>query len=456
MWKKPIIWLVLLLLFCPDTHAARCKVDGTWYDYDSKQCNPDKPAEAVSQTGPGDMVRSETSSAQISHDAPSIQALQGTAAAKPYLRPWSEMAELATQHCQDRKSPPMGLDCLLKEESGYWEMHGNFSMPERYAEESKSICMARTSSFGSQATCMHNESWGYQSFAAELAMPDDLASAARDECMKKFSSWSQRGSCMSSANKNFKYPNGRNRGGRVEPASSSGYIEPPPGYPAESEVVTFRVRPPAPTKSANLAVTPPIPKALTIQQRAARLAPYAAEPGVLSLATRELESRGDFIELSAAVPRVEGTAAVSFSRPATVDTRYGVRFTEQDNSALGLELFVEAGRVYLVDFVVHAFYSGSYVLHGVLSGVTHEHAFEDLGGAIRNVTARLIAEESGTIGFSLKHVHGKGFTLHAVGISSIEAIGPFTVEPETALSQRPVNQKDFPPVTQNKTSQHPR
>lgn len=217
-------------------------------------------------------------------------------------------------------------------------------------------------------------------------------------------------------------------------ASSVGYIVPPPGFATESEVVTFRVRPPAQREAMAVGERPmavgerpPLPEPLNIRQRAARLALDAADPEVLQAAVDTLDAKADYILLSAEVPHVEDVADLTFSWPATVNTSHGVRLTEEENSSVGLALTVETGRVYLVEFVVRAFEEGSYVL---TSG-SDAHVFEDLGAAIRNVTVRLIPEGSGRIGLSLSRPLGKGFFFHAAAITSVEATGPFAPAAET-------------------------
>lgn len=427
MWTRMIAWGIFLLLLSPATQAARCKVDGKWYSYDSPQCSPHKAVDPGSQATPENPVLDEASDRQTANEAPVISPITGPALMTSYLRPWSEVVYLAEESCKERSTPLDHLDCIVREENGYWAMHGNFEMPEQIVAESKAICATATKSFRNQVLCMHNESMGYEKFTNDSEMPDDMASAARNECQEQFRSWSQRGSCVSSANYRFKYPNGRNRDRAAMPVSSFGYIQPPPGYAKESEVVTFRVRPPKHDHVMAVGEPPPIPEPMTIRQRAARLAPNAADPDVLTIAMEKLENEADFKKLSATVPQLEGFGLLAFSRPATVSTLLGARFTEQDNSALGMSLDVEAGRVYLVDFVVRAFHPGSYVLK---SG-SNTHVFEDLGGAIQHVTARLIAEETGRIGLSLKHQYGKGFTFHVVGVTSIEATGHFAPEAET-------------------------
>ena len=260
MWTRMIAWGVLLLLLSPELHAARCKVDGEWYSYNSPECNPNKAVDPDNETDPIDPVKGQASNRQSANEAPVISPITGPALMTSYLRPWPDVAYLAEQHCKERKSPFSGLDCLLKEENGYWAMHGNFAMPERIAADSKVICATMTRSFHNQVLCMHNESVGYEKFTADSEMPDAMASTARNECQEKFRSWSQRGSCVSSANHRFKYPNGRNRNRAAMTVSSSGYIQPPSGYAKESEVVTFRVRPPNSHPVQTPGEPPPIPK----------------------------------------------------------------------------------------------------------------------------------------------------------------------------------------------------
>jgi hypothetical protein len=310
----------------------------------------------------------------------------------------------------------------MAEESGYWAMRGNFAMPEHLAEQSKAICVAKTTSFGSQAICMQGESRGYQDFTGASEMPDAKAAEARKQCEQKFASWSQRGECMRTANYRHKYPHGRSS--RTVVAVGGAYIGPPPGYATESEVVTFRVRPPAHREAMVVGEPPPLPEPLNIRQRAARLALDAADPEVLQAAVDTLEAKADYNLLSAEVPHVEDVADLTFSWPETVNTTHGVRITEEKNSSVGLTLTVETGRVYLLEFVVRAFVEGSYVL---TSG-PDTHVFEDLGPAIQNVTVRLIPEESGRISLRLSRPLGKGFFFHAVAVTSVEATGLFAPE----------------------------
>ena len=124
-------------------------VDDEWYSYNSPECNPHKAVDPDKQT---DSI------------APVISPITGPALMNSDLRPWSEVAYLAEQHCKEFKSPFSGLDCLIKEENSYWAMHGNFAMPEQIAADSKTICAAMTRSFRNQVLCMHNESVGYEKF----------------------------------------------------------------------------------------------------------------------------------------------------------------------------------------------------------------------------------------------------------------------------------------------------
>lgn len=415
MWKLMFALAFPMLFLAPELQAARCKVDGKWFDYDSPQC---KPQEVLDEGG-------EEPERQPALEAPIISPIPNSASTTSPLHSWSEVADLAEETCRDRKHPPKGLDCLMTEESGYWAMHGSFAMPEHIAAQSKAICVAKTTSFGSQATCMENESRGYKDFLAASEMPDEKAAEARKECEQKFDSWSQRGACMRTANYRHKYPHGRSK--RIMAASSVGYILPPPGYATESEVVTFRVRPPSHPEVKVVGEPPPLPEPLSIRQRAARLAPDAADPDVLQAAVDTLEAKADYILLSAEVPHIEDVADLTFSWPATVNTVHGVWLTEEENSTVGLTLAVETGRVYLVEFVVRAFVEGSYVL----TVGPDTHVFEDLGSAIRNVTVRLIPEESGRIGLRLRRPLGRGFFFHTVAVTSVEATGLFAPEAET-------------------------
>ncbi|MCU0990064.1 MAG: hypothetical protein MUE63_10910 [Xanthomonadales bacterium] len=424
MWKLMFAMGFLLLLLAPELQAARCKVDGKWHEYDSPQCNPQAAVEAGGDPPP--VNPSPDAEPERQPDLPVLPPLPGVAPAAVDLPPWQEVVHLAEQTCRDRKYLPMGLDCLMGEESAYWAMHGNFAMPESQAAQSKALCAAKTTSFRSQAYCMENESRGYQSFAAASEMPDDKAAAARAECAEKFGSWSQRGECVRTANYRHKYPHGR--GKRSMGEAGFAYDAALPGFAKESEVVTFRVQPLERRDVKMVGESPPPPEPLTHRQRAARLAPGSADPVVLQAAVEALEESADYVELSAKVPHVENVADLTFSRPIHVNTSHGVRFTNEENSSVGLTLAVETGRVYLVDFVVGAIGAGSYVL----KVGADTHVFEDLGSAIRNVSVRLIPEATRLVGLSLSRPHGKGFTFQTAAITSIEATGLFAPEPVAA------------------------
>jgi hypothetical protein len=413
----------LLFLLTPELHAARCKVDGKWYEYDSPQCKPREAADAGSDPPSVNRFPVAAPERPPEPDVPILPPLPGVAPATVDLPPWPEVVHLAEQTCHGRKYLPMGLDCMMGEESAYWAMHGNFAMPEPQAAQSKALCAAKTTSFWSQVTCMENESRGYQYFTAPAEMPDDKAAAARAECAEKFGSWSQRGQCMSTANYRHKYPHGRSR--RTTGVSGFAYDSALPGFAKESEVVTFRIEPLERREVRVVGESLPPPEPLTHRQRAARLAPGSADPAVLDAAVEALEAGADYVELSAKVPHVEHVADLTFSHPINVNTSHGVRFTEEKNSSVGLTLAVETGRVYLVDFVVGAIEPGSYVL----KVGTDMHVFEDLGSAIRNVTVRLIPEATRHVGLSLSRPHGKGFTFLTAAITSMEATGLFAPAP---------------------------
>jgi hypothetical protein len=205
-----------------------------------------------------------------------------------------------------------------------------------------------------------------------------------------------------------------------------------PGFARESEVVTFRIQPLEMREARGVAEMLPPPEPLTLRQRAARLAPDSANPDVLDAAVEALESGADYVELSAKVPQVEHVADLSFSRPHSVSTSHGVLFLDEEGGSVGLTLTVEAGRIYLVDFVVGAMEPGSYVL----KVGTDMHVFEDLGSAIRNVTVRLIPEATRSVGLSLSRSHSRAFSFVTAAITSIEATGLFAPTPIPPVAAR--------------------
>lgn len=93
---------------------------------------------------------------------------------------------------------------------------------------------------------------------------------------------------MRTANYHHKYPHGRSN--RTVVAVGASYNGPPPGYATESEVVTFRVWPPAHREAMVVGEPPPLPEPLNIRQRTARLALDAADPEVLQAVIDSLGS----------------------------------------------------------------------------------------------------------------------------------------------------------------------
>ena len=41
--KFTTLIVAYIFLFSADSHAARCKIDGVWYSYDSPECSPERP-----------------------------------------------------------------------------------------------------------------------------------------------------------------------------------------------------------------------------------------------------------------------------------------------------------------------------------------------------------------------------------------------------------------------------
>lgn len=433
MWTKLLVFGALLFFLVPDLYAARCKVDGKWYSYDSPECSPIRTQAAESSKGPTDLKPEELARTINSAQEPSASSTISPNFDAPYMHPWPEVAYLAEKYCKEREKYMRFRECKVKEESSYWAMRGNFEMPEQVATESKELCTSKTSSFLDQAMCMQNESMGYDKFTSKSELPDQMAKEAREKCQDQFVSWSQRGSCLLSAVARFKNPNRNNRDRRTMAAAGALLASAPPGYSDISEVVTFRVRPEERPKRKVFGGPPPRPVPLDMRQRAARMAQDAADPIVLSQAIEVLESEARFTLLSPAQTEINGIGSLSFHWPASVSALHGVRLTEEDDSVVVLMLEVEVGRVYLIDFMVWGVLQGSYQL---TIGSKH-HTYEDIGPSLQHVTTRLIAEESGKVFLLLKHLNGKGFSFYSVAITDVSATGVFAApnSSTTNLSQ---------------------
>jgi len=416
MWTKAIVCGALLLFLVPDLYAeARCKIDGVWYSYDSPECNPHKPVIPDRQP-----EAASPASEVLAEQAPVLSVEAGISADPilkdaAFLRPWAEVASTVEQFCLNAPY------CRMMEESSYWAMRGSFAMPESVAAEAKVRCDKQTPRFSFQARCMEGESEGYFRFSAELDLPEHVAMNIRTECQEKFESWSQVAACLENGVSRFRNPHGANRTPRRHAVGASGFSIPDEGFAKLSEVATLTVQPLAPIPLPPPGATYPDPVPMKIDQRAARLAEDAADPVVLQEAVKLLESQATFVVLNATAPKSEGLAALSYNYSPIVTTDFGVGFSEKDGSTLGLTLAVEMGRVYLLDYAVRSHTPGSYVL----KVGSNEHIYEDMGGAIEHVTARLIPEASGKIEVTLGHVHGRGFRFYALEITSVAATGVF-------------------------------
>ena len=184
---------VLFLLFPSNTYAARCKVNGEWYSYDSPKCNPHK-SDGAEESDP---IQQDSEPPPQEKPATPSYRYQGVVG---LLRPWDVVSLQAKKRCKDKQYSMnvyfVAGSCLMAEEIGYWAMHGNFDMPEKIAPKAKALCIAKTESFASQSRCMQNESKGYASFVNDFEMPIQSLKKARAKCSEQYESYSIKGSCM--------------------------------------------------------------------------------------------------------------------------------------------------------------------------------------------------------------------------------------------------------------------
>ena len=402
--------LALLFLLIPYTaNAARCKVDGQWYPYDSPQCSSQKVK------GEEQDVSSDEATHSQYPDLPGMEAISNEPGS--YLLPWAQVSAKATMRCKSQPNDLMINNCRRREEIGYWAMHGNFDLPEDQLSTAKARCIAKTGSFESQSMCMQGESNGYVIFMRDFEMPDEVLNEARAKCTEQYEFFSNRGSCMTSAAEkyktkdNSKLENSIKKNTRVYAKAMGGKREIPAGYTIKSEVFVLNVDPGL--KPAVRYAYPPDPPPSPLD---------AVKTGYILNTLQENTATNDepgsevqgYFTLSTSQPFINDKANLSFVYPHHLDPVHGALIGGKDESSVTLTLSVEEGKRYLVDFVVM---SGKPINYRV-TVKEREHIYEDIAGTYRHILVELLADGSGRASIRLGSEYGEYFQFYSVGVTA--------------------------------------
>ena len=417
--KFTILIVAYIFLFSADSHAARCKIDGVWYSYDSPECSPERPE----QPKPLKTIEPEEAPTAALPSGPVNQVIDGPMF--DHLHPWDQVVYQVENRCKQKQAVhSVRSTCALQEEMSYWAMHGNFEMPETFAYQAKVLCTGKTKSFSSQSGCMQAESYGYRIFTGEFEMPPDVVKKARAQCLQEHQSLQLIGRCMNmkqrkyqkeldiAAGKSFRSDRPRSRVLPQAVFDGRNYKE--PGYATESEISTFIVDPAAqpPVQSATRDLTPPEP--LHISQRAYHLGIRSADFPTMEAFQAHMDRSTDYFVLTMSEPVGEGGNYLSLVDSRHFNPNLHAGFGMDRSGWAWLHLVVEEGRSYLIDFVVESYGAGSYRL----KVESNEFNLEDLGGSYDHVTALLKASSSGEARVGLTQDVGSGFNLYAVAVTS--------------------------------------
>lgn len=134
--------VMLAFLFSADCFAAKCKVDGVWYDYDSPQCSPDRK--------------------ERNHSKPTTAAPSPSVVGKGE-ETWADVKPKALKICEKKHdSYSLQAACMRNEERGYNQFQGSFGMPPKAEITAKMACYKKHDVYSLRAACMRNEQRGYE------------------------------------------------------------------------------------------------------------------------------------------------------------------------------------------------------------------------------------------------------------------------------------------------------
>lgn len=370
------IGLVVLILIGTATslYAAKCKVDGKWYSYDTPECRSN--AEDRS-TAPG---VSNPTAPLIQNQASTESPSASPAIPFDWPRTWAEVSNLARNHCAARQSKSFpGEYCMIQEEVGFWAMRGQFGLPTGVLAEVRSMCTELSGSFSQRLQCIRSAAMGYPKFAGRFSMPAKFENQARAKCRETYRSYSTRASCMKREERKFKMEYGTksiptsNRPRTTSFSTSSSSRSGVPAFASYS--------PPAPLEFAinpalNSSAAAQPPSSLRLEPGHIGVRSYFLGIDARSFPSSEafhdaIENQTETLVLTVEKPYIQNNAYLRIINPTRVSPVEGVQVLKEKGGRVELNLHVKGGRRYLVEFLVNP-KSGSKYL------VTTESGFQEI------------------------------------------------------------------------------
>jgi len=187
----------------------------------------------------------------------------------------------------------------------------------------------------------------------------------------------------------------------------------PAGESRQTEIQLFEVMP---VKRAGAilapnALTPAAPAPLSVDE-INRMLGALSEPGVAGLDPEN--PNVDRIKLSAKTPYLEGRGVLTTHQAMTVHPETSVHFDNDPSGSVGVKLFVEKDKHYLLDFYVRSQGIGSYRVE-TESG---KQLFEDESGRLTHLLLGLSAKSTGWTTVRLNR-EGAAYYLYFVEISKL-------------------------------------
>ena len=405
---KGTLLAFLALMLSQNLSAARCKVDGQWYDYNSPQCSQNRSIETNRIESPQEppVAPPSTQSLEIEVYGDNFE----------HMRPWNHVKSAVALRCAGKNAIGYQNSCEVSEEIGYWALRGQYGMPANLSDRAKELCASRSEFFHSQHHCMQGESQGYRMVFGDWELPPDRLAESIKACLERNASFSVRASCMMHEQSRYQREMGIGKSHkRSVPRSTVGYRQALPGYSMNSALAKFDLNP---TKTEIRSIgggPPPAPGPMDIGQLTYRLGIKSTDFSTLDA----LQSHVDKIVrqhiLTVEEPLIQNVAKLSFANASALDPGYGAQFTMGNEGSTVLRFKADSVHIYVVDFVVTPSQEGiSYHIAAEGAG----HIIEDLGRSYNHLTAQVNVTHPGWVWVSLQSEHGRGYLLHRVVLTS--------------------------------------
>lgn len=410
------VWLI--------ENAAKCKVNGQWFPYDSPECSLDS-------NDNGNIPEPISDDREpLYSPSPATQTYSQLKSIPSYAKPWPEVNYEIEQKCKQYNSQPLGPErCRIREERGYWSMKSSFGLPEAVALEAKAHCVTKSDTLSAQIRCLESEAIGYFIFTLEYAMPANYRGEAKAKCLREHSTYAERGNCMTGEETVFAKKYGHQfykprKIGRSWTKPRQPMVMSRAGFsqgPSWTEVIgRFEADPEhrLPTQLAMNQSDPPFPLPFTTVGVQLGVIDSDSKSGQLTshqfdLIVKKLHESTDRFSLDMQEPEVENRGFLELVAPSTVDPRRGAFFTAGSAGQVILLLYVEKGRTYLVDFAVNSWEKARYRVTAESGDQMYDYDEEKCC----HLLARIKANSLGWTQLTLTQDTGPGFYLHSIDVT---------------------------------------